>query len=174
MSAAVNAMRFPTELAERNQWVVWKLTQRTRDARPTKIPFDAKTGGSASSTDPKTWASLDVALERFCPGGYSGVGFVFTEDDPYTGIDLDHALSEAGELEPWARPIVTAFASYTELSPSRTGLHIIIRGTIPDGVGHKVDLRKTPLWVKGAHPDAAIEMYSSGRFFTMSGEVWHG
>jgi putative DNA primase/helicase len=174
MSGALTAATFPAELVKLNQWVNWKLTQRKTDAKPTKIPYNAKTGSSASTTDPKTWASLDEALDRVSQGGYSGVGYVFAEDDPYTGIDLDHALSDAGELEPWAQPIVKAFASYTELSPSRTGLHIIIRGTVPDGKGHKVDLRKTPLWRDDAHPNAAIEMYSSGRFFTFTGEVWHG
>jgi primase-polymerase (primpol)-like protein len=164
---------FPAELVARDQWVAWKLIQRKTNKKPTKIPYDAKTGGSGSSTNPKTWASLNVALERLRQGGYDGVGYVFAEEDPYTGIDLDHALSAAGELEPWARPIVKAFASYTELSPSRTGLHIIVRGVVPDGIGHRTELRKTPLWREDAHPDAAIEMYSSGRFFTMTGEVWH-
>jgi putative DNA primase/helicase len=174
MIATLTAAAFPAELVERNQWVTWKLIQRKTDKKPTKIPYDAKTGGNAKSTDPKTWASLNDALERIKQGGYDGVGYVFADDDPYTGIDLDHALSDAGELEPWARPIVAAFASYTELSPSRTGLHIIIRGIVPDGQGHRVELKKTPLWVEGAHPEAAIEMYSSGRFFTMTGEVWNG
>jgi putative DNA primase/helicase len=170
----MSAPTYPAELAARAQWVDWKLIQKRTDAKPTKIPYDAKTGRAASSTDPKTWASLEAALERFGQGGYDGVGYVFAEDDPYTGIDLDHALSDAGELEPWAQPIVKAFASYTELSPSRTGLHIIIRGKVPDGQGHLVKLRKTPLWREDAHPEAAIEMYSSGRFFTMTGEVWNG
>jgi primase-polymerase (primpol)-like protein len=104
--ATLTIASFPAELGARNQWVNWKLTQRKRDAKPTKIPYDAKTGGNAKSTDPKTWASLQEALERVSQGGYDGVGYVFSEDDPYTGIELDHALSGAGELEPWARPIV--------------------------------------------------------------------
>src|SRR5215213_5756189 len=170
----MNGATFPAELSELDQWVDWKLIQKRTDAKPTKIPYDAKTGRAASSTNPNTWASLEEALKRLSQSGYDGVGYVFAEDDPYSGIDLDHALSDAGELELWAQPIVTAFASYTELSPSRTGLHIIIRGKVPDGQGHKVDLCKTPLWIEGAHPEAAIEIYSSGRFFTMSGEVWHG
>jgi putative DNA primase/helicase len=174
VSVTLTAAAFPAELIERNQWVAWKLIQRKQDAKPTKLPYDAKTGQMASSTDPTTWAGLQAALDRFSQGGYSGVGYVFAENDPYTGIDLDHALSDAGELELWARPIVERFNSYTELSPSRTGLHIIIRGKVPDGQGHLVKLRKTPLWREDAHPDAAIEMYSSGRFFTMTGEVWHG
>lgn len=172
--SGINVDAIPLELRQRDQWVTWKLIQRKQDKRPTKIPFDSKTGKNASTTDPKTWSTITQALERLSQGGYDGVGFVFCDDDPFTGIDLDHALSDAGELEPWARPIVGKFASYTELSPSRTGLHIIIRGTVPDGQGHRVDLKKTPLWIEGAHPEAAIEMYSSGRFFTMTGEVWHG
>jgi putative DNA primase/helicase len=168
------AAAIPPELRDRAQWVAWKLTRRKQDKKPTKLPFDPATGRMASSTDPATWGTLEQALARVDQGGYDGVGFVFTDADPYTGIDLDYALDEAGEAEPWARPIVERFASYTERSPSGRGLHIIIRGSVPDGQGHKVALRKTPLWVEGAHPEAAVEMYSSGRFFTMTGEVWHG
>jgi putative DNA primase/helicase len=174
MSTPINPEAIPLELRERPQWLTWKLTKRKQAKKPTKAPFDPATGRMASSTDPSTWGTLEQALGRLGQGGYDGVGFVFAEDDPYTGIDLDYALNEAGELEPWARFIVERFASYTERSPSGRGLHIIIRGTIPDGQGHKRDLRKTPLWVDGAHPEAAVEMYSSGRFFTMTGELWHG
>jgi putative DNA primase/helicase len=172
--AAPNVSAIPAELRERRQWLVWKLLQRKQDKKPTKVPHNPLTGRSASSTDPATWGTLEQAVERLSQGGYDGLGFVFTDEDPYTGIDLDRALDNAGALEPWARPIVERFASYTERSPSGTGLHIIIRGTVPDGQGHKVPLKKTPLWVEGAHPEAAVEMYSSGRFFTMTGEVWHG
>jgi primase-polymerase (primpol)-like protein len=170
----VNATALPTEMRERRQWVAWKLIKRKQDKKPTKIPYNPATGTNASTTDPTTWGTIDQALDRLSQGGYDGIGFVFAEDDPYTGIDLDQALhAETGELEAWARPIVDRFASYTEISPSKTGLHIIIRGMVPDGQGHKVSLRKTPLWVDSAHPDAAIEMYSAGRFFTMTGGVWH-
>jgi putative DNA primase/helicase len=167
------ASAIPAELRDRAQWVAWKLTKRKQDKKPTKLPFDPATGRIASSTDPSTWGTLEQALARLAQGGYDGIGFVFAEDDPYTGIDLDYALDEAGELEPWARPIVERFPSYAERSPLGRGLHIIVKGTVPDGQGHRVPLKKTALWLDGAHPEAAVEMYSSGRFFTMTGEVWH-
>jgi putative DNA primase/helicase len=85
----------------------------------------------------------------------SGVGFVFTEDDPFAGIDIDKCRdAETGEIEPWASKIVAAFDSYTEVSPSGTGLHIFVKATLPGP-----NNRKGPL-----------EMYESGRYFTLTGE----
>ena len=85
----------------------------------------------------------------------SGVGFVFTEDDPYAGIDIDKCRnSETGEIDQWARKIVDALDSYTEISPSGTGLHIFVKATLPGP-----NNRKGPL-----------EMYESGRYFTLTGE----
>jgi putative DNA primase/helicase len=85
----------------------------------------------------------------------SGVGFVFTEDDPYAGIDIDKCRdSETGEIDPWAWKIVDALDSYTEVSPSGTGLHIFVKATLPGP-----NNRKGPL-----------EMYESGRYFTLTGE----
>jgi putative DNA primase/helicase len=83
----------------------------------------------------------------------AGVGFVFTKDDPYAGIDLDHCRNpETGEIAPWAQAIVDYLSSYTEVSPSGTGVKIFVRGALPAGA-HK----------------SAIEAYDSGRYFTVTG-----
>jgi primase-polymerase (primpol)-like protein len=61
--------------------------------------------------------------------GYCGVGFVFSSDDPYVGIDLDGCRNpQTGYIEPWALEIVRRLNSYTEISRSGTGLHIIAKG----------------------------------------------
>lgn len=83
---------------------------------------------------------------------------MFAPDDPYTGIDLDGCFDETGVLAGWAQDLVTRFDSYTELSPSGHGLHIIIRGKLP-GRGRR----------KGS-----IEMYSEGRYFTVTGGLLEG
>lgn len=91
--------------------------------------------------------------------GLDGIGFMFSVSDPYTGIDLDKCLNaETGELEPWAQRCVDLFNSYTEITPSGKGLHIIIRGKLP-GKGRK----------KGK-----FEVYDRGRFFTFTGNVFDG
>ena len=145
----------PAELRELNQWVVWRLD--TVDGRPTKVPYNPRTNRKASTTDPATWAPYATCRAALEAGNWSGLGFVFSDEDPYTGIDLDGCL-EDGQLTATAEHIVRFLDSYTEVSPSGTGVHIIVRGT-PLG-----DRRR-----KGR-----IEMYPDGRFFTMTGEtLWN-
>src|SRR5687768_5862382 len=141
----------PDELRTVDQFVCWQ--EEDRDGDITKIPYSVH-GGRASSTNPKTWAPFEAAIAYAEEHSMSGVGFVFTEDDPYAGIDIDKCRnSETGEIDQWARKIVDALDSYTEISPSGTGLHIFVKATLPGP-----NNRKGPL-----------EMYESGRYFTLTG-----
>lgn len=135
---------FPTELKVRRQWVNYKLEKR--GVKTTKIPVDPKTGRNASVTDPNSWADFTTAMEG--ASQYSGVGFVLTEGDNLVMIDLDGCLDpETEQLNEFAAEMVERFSSYTEISPSRTGVHIFVRGTIP-GPRNRTD---------------GIEFYSIGR-----------
>ena len=83
-------MSVPEVLRQRPQWVGYRIKQRGSPPKPTKIPIDPHTGKSAKTNDPATWAPFDdtcAAVER-CK--LSGLGFVFSTDDPYCGVDLDH------------------------------------------------------------------------------------
>jgi putative DNA primase/helicase len=143
----------PQGLIELPQWVAWKM-ELGKDGRPTKVPYNARTGAKASSTNPQTWADYRMAARRAQTPGYSGVGFVVSPDDPYTGIDLDHCRdAETGEIEDWAQEIISELSSYTEVSPSGTGVRIFVHAVLPDGK------RRT----------GRIEMYDSARFFTVTG-----
>jgi putative DNA primase/helicase len=137
------------ELRVRPQWIVWKAV----GDRPDKVPYSARTGRRASSTDLLTWGTFQEALEAYENGGYAGLGFVFSSADPYTGIDLDDCVGGDGEIALWALEIARYFDSYTELSATGTGLHIILRGNVPNR--RKGD----------------VEVYSSKRFFTVTGHV---
>jgi hypothetical protein len=134
------------ELGEWDQWVLWgeKKVPLTPDGRP------------ASSTDPRTWSSFQEAAEAFVRGVGYGLGFVFTEDDPYFGVDLDHCIDEDGRPTEEAAEIVRALDTYTERSPSGMGLHILGRGKLPPG------------WRGGN----GVEMYDQRRYFTVSGALW--
>jgi putative DNA primase/helicase len=85
------------------QWVCWRSEARERDAKPTKVPYSPRSGSRARSDVPGTWGTLaqaEVAAEK---ERYDGIGFVFTEDDPFCGVDLDSCVDpETGEVEPWA------------------------------------------------------------------------
>jgi putative DNA primase/helicase len=145
----VKVESIPEELRVRPQWVVWKAV----GDKPDKVPYSARTGRRASSTDLLTWSTFPEALEAYENGEYAGLGFVFSSADPYTGIDLDDCVDADGEIAGWALEIVRYFDSYTELSATGTGLHVIVRGEIPNR-------RKDE-----------VEVYSSKRFFTMTGCV---
>jgi hypothetical protein len=133
----------PSELKQLNQWVV---------SNENKIPIDPKTGKAASVTDPATWASFDIASKA----NYKHVGFVLSSTDPYAIIDLDNKPDKpltAEKVELHQR-IIKEFGSYTELSASGHGHHIIIKGAMPAGV-HNSEL--------------GIEAYSSSRYMICTG-----
>lgn len=133
----------PAELRRRDRWV-------RRDAA--KVPLTAGTGRPASSTDPATWASHADAVRS--PHG-TGLGYVLADGDDVVVLDLDHCL-DGEQLAPWAVEILAACpATYTEVSPSGTGLHVWGRGRLARGRRIR-------------RPDgAAIEAYSSGRYIAL-------
>jgi primase-polymerase (primpol)-like protein len=139
------------ELLEYKQWMCWSgVLQR---GRYIKLPLCPMTGKAASCTDPATWGSYRQARASMFRRGWHGIGFVFTADDPYLGVDLDHCRQQSGEITPWAEAILASLRSYSEISPSSTGIHIIVKATLPsDG------RRRTP----------GLEMYDSGRYFTVT------
>lgn len=127
----LNTDSIPTELKERIQWVLWKLEQR--DGRKTKIPYCVN-GYKASVTDPKTWTNFEEAFETYQTNteAYSGLGFVFTEEDPFIFIDWDHARDPVtGEFYPDVIEEVSSTCSYAEVSQSGNGFHVIAMGTSP-------------------------------------------
>lgn len=147
----------PQTLRNLPQWVGWKT--KDRNGKSTKVPFNPKTKTLASTTNCRTWSTFDTACHAFEQGNFDGVGFVFTKNDPYCGIDLDKCRDpKTGTIEPWAQAIIDKLNSYTEISPSGQGVHIIIESQLPEG-----QRRRGP-----------IEMYETGRYFTMTGDHLDG
>lgn len=145
----------PTELAELPQWVTWRY--ENRGGKPTKVPYQVN-GELASTTDPTTWSTFEEASKAAAFGNFAGVGFVFTEADDLVGIDLDNCFAD-GELVEWAQEIVDRFQTYAEISPSGNGVKLFTRGVLQSGRGRRV-----------AIGDGAIELYSWGRYFTVTGD----
>ncbi len=140
----------PEELRRRPQWVVWKLEKR--DRKLTKVPYIAGALGRASCTNSLTWRTFEEAVETLNNGRCNGIGFVFSSGDPYAGVDLDDCRNpENGKLEKWAAKLVENLGGYAEVSPSCTGVHIIVRGKAPNKRRGKV------------------EAYSSERYFAVTG-----
>ena len=153
----------PAELTALPQWVMWRLDWR--DEKWAKPPFSAQTGKAAKPNDPATWTDFATCKSKFDRSrNFDGIGFVFSPNDPYVGIDLDDAFDGAGTLKSWAAEIVATLGTYTEISPSGTGLKLILRGKLPAGCKHKHKI--------GNESDGEIEVYDRGRYFTMMGRRW--
>jgi len=147
---------------------VYKL-ELLDNGRSTKVPYSPITGNKASSTDPTHWGTFEQAIAIYNNGhnvyGFSGIGFMLNDGDPFNFVDLDDpwALNPDGTpknadpagIQRAQQDIFTRFAgTYMELSQSGKGLHIISLGITPRGkrVG-------------------SIEMYSHARFMVMTGNV---
>lgn len=157
-SELMDLSRVPVELRERAQWVPWRYQQRTNGGKPTKPPINPATGYPCDPTDPKMWGTCRAALEAALRWKCNGIGFVFCDDDPYTGVDLDECRnSETGDIKPWGAEIIATLDSYAEISPSEEGVKVWVRGTLP------LDARN-----KTAYQDGEVEMYSRSRYFTVT------
>ena len=145
--------KIPLELKQLPHWVGWKYMQRPGEDHKRKVPINAMDGQPAKSNDPTTWCDFDTAClgkERF---GLDGIGFMFSGDGIF-GIDIDHCYDpETQELDPAAAEIIETVQSYTELSPSGTGIHILCKGALPEGRKRR----------------GAVEMYSTLRYFAVTG-----
>ncbi len=148
--------RVPSELYDLRQWVLWRYD----DGR--KVPYQTN-GRPAKSNDPSTWSEYADVMDALPTlRNAAGIGFVFTADDPYTGVDLDDCLDDAGRLKDWAVPIMRRFAgTYAEVSPSGSGIKMWCRGRVEASANFK-------------HADGAVEIYPHGRYFCVTGDLWPG
>jgi len=129
-------------------WVVWR----------SKVPYRAHDPRRrASSTDSTTWATFSeaVAVAARPELQVDGIGVVLTTEANVTCLDLDHVIAADGSLDRRAQTIVERCASWTEISPSSSGLHVFVRGRVPHSL-------------KGDH----LEIYSTARFICVTGHRW--
>lgn len=149
----INIDGIPKELKNLNQWVCCDKN---------KVPRIAGTWKKASSTDRSTWRTFEETVEAFNNGKYSGIGFVFTKDDPYCFIDLDDCLdSETGEIDELAHSIIQSLNGFTEISQSGKGIHVFVKAELPD---HKA---------KTDHA-RGVEIYDTGRYCFMTANLLNG
>lgn len=156
----------PPELTALPQWVLWKYVPDDKGL-PQKVPFSVD-GGYASSTNPETWAPFEYVADCYERGGYEGIGFVFATGGDRTGIDLDGCRNpETGAIEQWGHDIVERFNTYTEVSPSGTGVKMFVRGKWPLPTGKNLKFNDKP---RVGDKDPGVEAYDHGRFFCVTGQ----
>ncbi|HLK58849.1 MAG TPA: hypothetical protein VKU00_19910 [Chthonomonadaceae bacterium] len=165
MKATFQPANIPEELKRLPQWVCFRLIPQP-GKKDRKTPINAHTGAAARSHDKEetaysdraqdTWATFEQARAGMRRLRLPVVGFALS--DPYFGNDLDHCVNpDTLEIAPWAQAILKAFPTYTEFSPSLTGIKLIGRGKKPG------DRCRTK------YETGEIEIYDHARFFTLTG-----
>ena len=168
----------PRELWEFKNWVAYEIRPNPdNEAKPKKIPINPHTGNEAKSNDASTWGDFEIASKR-AKAIYenrdktfirAGVGFMFGipgKPSGIAGIDLDNCFNEDGTLKDYASEIVKIMNSYTEYSPSNTGLHILF--TLTKSL-HELD---SSFNTGKKNTALGIEIYDSGRYFTVTGNEY--
>jgi hypothetical protein len=139
------------------RWVLWRLEKR--DGKDTKVPYQIN-GNHAASNRPETWATYaEVSANTV---GFSGVGVVLGEVDGIhvSGVDIDNCCDAVtGKFTPESREIVIGLDSYAEYSPSGTGCHILVLGTLRGRKGMKLPFAGIK----------AVELYDQDRYLTFTG-----
>lgn len=149
----------PRELKDLKQWVCYILKPR-KNGKMGKPPVSPITGLPISWDDPKNFLTFTQAVKHLAankPRNLAGIGIVFTGAEPFSGVDIDSCIDQAGTITPQAQEIISRLDSYTEVSPSGKGIRIIGIGKLPEGdQGGK---------------SGDYEAYSAGRFLTITGRV---
>lgn len=147
----------PEALTSLPRWITWKS-------------IDGKKIPNAKINDPSTWSTF-AQVQANPTGKEGGIGFVFTEGNDLGGIDLDGCRNpETGALTKWAEAIVKAFNTYTEVSPSGTGVKMWALGAPPNISPNMIHMEGEA--IKGKSP--AVEAYTHSRYFAVTGQHLEG
>jgi putative DNA primase/helicase len=150
----------PAEFRTLRHWVGWDWA--LRDDRWTKPPIDVHTGQPAKADDPSTWATFGEAVAYARRHRLAGIGVELTRELGIVGVDLDHCRdAESGVIAEWALGIVRRLDTWTQVSPSGTGLRLFVRGHLPGRLltGNRQGRRQ-----------GAVELYQAGRYLTLTAE----
>ena len=160
-----DASVIPQELKDRPQWLIWRFEPNPKkpEGKPLKVPYWAngskRSGVQGDDNDRANLVTYDQAIAAVERRRFSGIGFAFLPGDGLIGIDIDKCIDpDTGEISEMADGIIKECASYTEYSPSRTGVHIIVAGE-----------------TKTFKSDAiGLEVFCSSQFFTFTGNPYGG
>jgi len=145
----------PLDLTELASWVRWRWFWDSTRSAWTKAPVSATGSRFASTADPSTWGSFEIAVSNLGRDHVDGIGFVFSASDPFCGVDLDACRDpETETISDAALEIAELLDGYAELSVTGTGIHVIVRASLGDVGGKK---------------SSFIEVYDRKRYFAMSG-----
>lgn len=146
----VTPEHIPQVMKDHDQWVLWKFYANGK--KWTKPPYGIN-DQKIDITNPNNWLEFPEAYAAYEEGGFDGIGFVLTKNDPFVAIDLDHCFNDDSGLNDFAQNVIDTMKSYTEFSPSGDGVHILAKGEITE-----------------AGKSERIEIYDTARYMTVTGQ----
>jgi primase-polymerase (primpol)-like protein len=143
----------PNRLTVLTQWICWRYEWDSDKEKWNKTPYRVNGRDKASTTTPHDWSTFEEAVKAALDPSkkLDGIGFVFTKDDPYAGIDLDMKNPEDEERQ---FRYYEELGCYAERSVGGEGCHVIVEAVVREGK-HK----------------CGIEVYSQGRYFAFTGDA---
>jgi hypothetical protein len=109
----------PNELKENALFCLWKYEMR--NGRKTKVPYQTN-GKRADSSNKACFSDFDTVANL--TQSYDGIGMGMFQ--PFVAVDIDHCV-DGGKLSDMATDIVETLNSYTEYSPSESGVRIVAK-----------------------------------------------
>jgi len=151
----VVASEIPDALKNTNRWLMWRLIEKA-GGKWAKVPHSVN-GKPVDPTASSSWRTFDDALNAYTLGNFDGIGFVFDGSDGLHGIDVDGCVDSEGRLNFAAQELLDNVQGYAEISPSGTGIKLFTRTNLT-----------------GSSVKKPFEVYTSGRYFTVTGSVITG
>ena len=148
----------PQTLTQQPHWVCWRSEVHPSRRKPMKTPYNPVTGEKANIHTPETWGSFTTAVTSYHTHRYDGIGLVLTQGDGIVGVDIDGCIAD-GKLSSLAQEIVTLLDSYTEISPSGSGIRIFVAAELGDFAGRR---------------GQGLELYNFNRYLTVTGNHIQG
>lgn len=157
---AIQPANFPKLLRQQGRWLCWKAGPLKANGKFDKFPVDPRTGRKLNGRDPANWLSFGQAMTPHIAGAVDGIGFALSDMHPIivegadyfiTVADFDQCAARMNEIHAlW----LDLGKPWTESSPSKKGLHMWGLSCLP---------------LKGGNAGNGRELYSGGRFMTMTG-----
>lgn len=153
----VNIDGIPEWLRKLDKWILWRISAGK------KVPYSVTKYCPINVTTQGVGWCFDEAVAGLSRFSQTGLGLILNGDG-LVAVDLDDCLEPTGLVAPGVEGLLSRLGGgYIEISPSGKGLHAF-----------GFSACKTHTGINKSHEGLKIEMYSTKRFMTVTGNQFAG